>query len=113
MDGMPILTFMDSTCTALDDPAFDHDHGSHAASSSAPEELQWTLDSKLEPSLALAEKDAAELIASQAMNVVKTVGTANKWSRRHACRPMHGGGCWCSLRTRGSYARGAGGNRDT
>ena len=70
MDGTPTLTFMDSICTALADPAFDH--GSPAASSSAPEELQWTLDSKLEQSIARAEKDAAELIASQAMSVVKT-----------------------------------------
>ena len=70
MDGTPTLTFMDSICAALADPAFDH--GSPAASSSAPEELQWTLDSKLEQSIARAEKDAAELIASQAMSVVKT-----------------------------------------
>jgi len=51
-------------------PAFDH--GSPAASSSASEELHWTLDSKLEQSIARAEKDVAELIASQAMSVVKT-----------------------------------------
>jgi carnitine O-acetyltransferase len=38
----------------------------------APTELQWTLDSKLEQSIALAEKDAAELIASHAMSVIKT-----------------------------------------
>jgi len=70
MDGTPTLTFMDSICTALADPAFDH--GSPAASSSTLEELQWTLDSKLEQSIARAEKDAAELIVSQAMSIVKT-----------------------------------------
>jgi carnitine O-acetyltransferase len=34
--------------------------------------LLWTLDSKLEQSIARAEKDAAELVASQAMSVIKT-----------------------------------------
>jgi len=47
-------------------------HGSSAASSSTLEELQWTLDSKLENSIARAEKDAAELITLQVMSVVKT-----------------------------------------
>ena len=70
IDGMPTLTFMDSICTALADPAFDH--GSPAGSSSAPEELQWTLASKIEQSIVRAEKDAAELIASHTMSVVKT-----------------------------------------
>jgi len=49
MDGAPTLTLMDSIGTALADPAFDH--GSPAASSSAPEQLQWTLGSELEQSL--------------------------------------------------------------
>jgi len=71
MDGTPTPTFTDSICTALADPVFDHG-GLPAASSSAPEELQWMLDSKLEQSITRAEKDAAELIASQTMSVVKT-----------------------------------------
>ena len=47
-------------------------HGSSVASSSTLEELQWTLDSRLENSIARAEKDAAELITLQVMSVVKT-----------------------------------------
>jgi hypothetical protein len=43
MDGTPTLTFMDSICTALADPALDH--GLPAASSSTLEELQRTLNS--------------------------------------------------------------------
>jgi len=73
MDGTPTLALIDAICTALADPAFDH--GSPSAeplSSPAPTELQWTLDSKLEQSIARAEKDAAELVASQAVSVIKT-----------------------------------------
>ena len=49
MDGAPTLTLMDSIGTPLADPGFHH--GSPAASSSAPEQLQWTLGSELEQSL--------------------------------------------------------------
>ncbi|KAI0306076.1 carnitine acetyl transferase [Multifurca ochricompacta] len=71
MDGTPTLAFTDAICTALADPAFDH--GSPAISSvPAPVELNWTLDAALEQSIARAEKDAAALIATQAMSVIKT-----------------------------------------
>jgi hypothetical protein len=52
-DGMSTLMSMDSICTALADLAFDQ--GSPSASSSTPEELQWTLNSKLEQSITRAE----------------------------------------------------------
>jgi len=103
MDGTPTLTFMDSICTALADPAFDH--GSPAASSSAPE-LPWTFDYKLEQSIARAENDAAELIASQAMNVIKT-GTATRGGGGTRSARCTEASCWCSLCTQGSCARGA------
>jgi carnitine O-acetyltransferase len=73
MDGTPTLAFTDSICSALADPAFDHGSpSSPPLSAPVPTELRWTLDPTLEQSIARAEKDAAELVASQAMNVVKT-----------------------------------------
>jgi carnitine O-acetyltransferase len=73
MDGTPTLTFVDNICSAVADPAFDHGSPmSSPLSSSAPVELKWTLDSTLERSIARAEKDAAALFRTQAMNVVKT-----------------------------------------
>ena len=73
MDGTPTLALSDAICTALADPAFDHGSPSEEPlSPPAPTELLWTLDSKLEQSIARAEKDAAELVASQAMSVIKT-----------------------------------------
>ena len=73
MDGTPTLAFSDAVCSALADPAFDHGSSpSSPLSSSAPVELKWTLDSALEQSIARAEKDAADLIKTQAMSVVKT-----------------------------------------
>ena len=61
------------TRSALADLAFDHGSPSEEPlSPPAPTELLWTLDSKLEQSIARAEKDAAELVASQAMSVIKT-----------------------------------------
>jgi len=76
------MTFMDLICTALADPAFDH--SSPMASPSTLGKLQWTLDSRLEQSITLAEKDVAELITSWAMRVVKTghnkqVVKAGRW----------------------------------
>lgn len=71
MDGTPTLAFTDVICEALANPAFDHGSPS-PSSSSAPVELKWTVDRELEESIARAEKDAAELVASQAMSVVKT-----------------------------------------
>jgi carnitine O-acetyltransferase len=64
----PTLALTNTICTTL------VDHASPSAeplSSPAPTELLWTLDSKLEQSIARAEKDATEL-ASQAMRVIKT-----------------------------------------
>ena len=73
MDGTPTLAFTDAICSALADAAFDHGSSSPSPlSSSAPLELKWTLDSSLEQSIVRAEKDAAELIKSQAMSVIKT-----------------------------------------
>ncbi|KAH9977527.1 acyltransferase ChoActase/COT/CPT [Russula compacta] len=79
MDGTPTLTFMDAICNALADPAFDHGSPLPSSSSSSlssgsalPVELKWTLDSTLEQSIVRAEKDAAAMIASQAMSVTKT-----------------------------------------
>jgi len=111
MDGTPTLTFKDSICTAPAGPAFNH--GSLAASSSAPEELQWTLDSKLEQSIARAEKEAAELIASQAMSVVKT-GSGKQVVKAAQVSPD----AWGQLLVQLAYARllpcarGAGGGRE-
>ncbi|KAF8493204.1 acyltransferase ChoActase/COT/CPT [Russula emetica] len=73
MDGTPTLAFTDAICSALAHPAFDHGSSSSSPlSSSAPVELKWTLDSALEQSIARAEKDAAELIKTQVMSVIKT-----------------------------------------
>lgn len=72
MDGTPTLTFTDRICTALADPAFDHGSPAHFTSPAAPVELQWTLDETLERSIARAEQDAAALVATQAVNVIKT-----------------------------------------
>ena len=82
MDGTPTLTFMDAICNALADPAFDHGSPLPSSSSSSsplsssrsasPVELKWTLDSTLEQSIVRAEKDAAAMVASQAMSVIKT-----------------------------------------
>ena len=73
MDGTPTFAPTDAICTALADPAFDQSSPSaEPLSSPAPTELLWTLDSKLEQSIARAEKDAAELVASQAVSVIKT-----------------------------------------
>ncbi|KAI0286088.1 Choline/Carnitine o-acyltransferase-domain-containing protein [Russula aff. rugulosa BPL654] len=73
MDGTPTLALTDAICNALADPTFDHGSSpSSPLSSSAPVELKWTLDSALEQSIARAEKDAAELIKTQAMSVIKT-----------------------------------------
>lgn len=71
MDGTPTLTLIDAICNALSDPSFDHGAPS-PHSSAAPVELRWALDSTLKQSIARAEKDAAALIASQAMSVIKT-----------------------------------------
>ncbi|KAI0251797.1 carnitine acetyl transferase [Lactifluus subvellereus] len=75
MDGTPTLAFTDAICSALADPAFDHGSSPSSSSSSpaaAPVELKWTVDRELGESIARAERDAAELVASQAMSVVKT-----------------------------------------
>jgi carnitine O-acetyltransferase len=70
MDGTPTLAFADAICSDLANPAFDH--GTASASSSGPVELKWTLDRELERGVARAEKDAAELVGSQTMSMVKT-----------------------------------------
>lgn len=72
MDGTPTLAFTDAICSALADPAFDHGSSSSSPLPSAPVELKWTLDSALEQGIARAEKDAAELIKTHVMSVIKT-----------------------------------------
>jgi carnitine O-acetyltransferase len=73
MDGTPTLAFTDAICGALADSAFDHgSSSSEPLSSSTPLELTWMFDSALEQSIVRAEKDAAELVKTQAMSVVKS-----------------------------------------
>jgi len=73
MDGTPTLAFTDTICSAVADPALDHGlPSSSSLSFSVPVELKWTLDSTLERSIARAEKEAAALIRTQAMSLIKT-----------------------------------------
>jgi carnitine O-acetyltransferase len=73
IDGTPTLTFIDEICCALANSAFNNGSPSISTQSSpTPTELQRMLDCKLEQNIARAEKDAAELIKSQAMSMIKT-----------------------------------------
>jgi len=99
MDGTPTLTFADAICGALANPAFDH--GTPSTSSPArPVELQWTFDSVLEQSIARAEKDAAELIASQTMSVIQT-GYGKRAVKAARVSPD----AWAQLLVQLAYAR--------
>jgi carnitine O-acetyltransferase len=101
MDGTPTLAFMEAICSALADPAFDHGSSSpFASTSSAPVELKWTLNRELEQSIARAEKDAAELIASQAMNVIK-IGYGKRAIKAARVSPD----AWAQLLVQLAYAR--------
>ena len=97
MDGTPTLAFTDAICSALADPGFDHGSSS---SSPAPVELRWTLDSELEQSIARAEKDAAELVKTQAMSVIKT------WYGKRAIKAAGvSPDAWAQLLIQLAYAR--------
>jgi carnitine O-acetyltransferase len=101
MDGTPTLAFIDTICSAVADPAFEH--GSPSSSplpSSAPVEMKWTLDSALEQSIARAEKDAAALIGTQAMNVIKT-----GYGRREIKAARVSPDAWAQLLVQLAYAR--------
>ena len=101
MDGTPTLAFTDAICNAVADPAFDHGSPSPSPlSSSAPVELKWTLDSGLERSIARAEKDAAALIKSQAMSVVKTA-----YGKRAIKAAQVSPDAWAQLIVQLAYAR--------
>jgi carnitine O-acetyltransferase len=101
MDGTPTLAFIDTICSAVADPAFDHGSPSSSPlSSSAPVELKWTLDSALEQSIARAEKDAAALIGTQAMNVIKT-----GYGRRAIKGARVSPDAWAQLLVQLAYAR--------
>jgi len=101
MDGTPTLALTDAICSALADPAFDHGSPSPSPlSSSAPVELKWTLDSALEQSIARAEKDAAALIDSQAMSVIKT-GYGKRAIKAAQVSPD----AWAQLLVQLAYAR--------
>jgi len=99
MDGTPTLAFTDAICGALADPGFDH--GTPSTSSPArPVELQWTLDSTLEQCIARAEKDATELIASQAMSVIQT-----RYGKRAVKSARVSPDAWAQLLVQLAYAR--------
>ena len=101
MDGTPTLAFTDTICSAVADPAFDHGAPSSSpSSSSAPVELKWTLDSALERSISRAEKDAAALIKTQAMSVVKT-GYGKRAIKEARVSPD----AWAQLLMQLAYAR--------
>jgi len=99
MDGTPTLAFTDAICSALADPAFDHG-SSPPLSSSVPVELKWTLDSALDQSIARAEKDAAELIKTQVMGVIKT-GYGKRAIKAARVSPD----AWAQLLVQLAYAR--------
>ncbi|KAI9510514.1 acyltransferase ChoActase/COT/CPT [Russula earlei] len=101
MDGTPTLALTDAICSALADPAFDHGTPSASPpSSAAPVELKWTLDSTLEQSIARAEKDAAALVASQAMSVIQT-GYGKRAVKAARVSPD----AWAQLLVQLAYAR--------
>jgi len=99
MDGTPTIAFTDAIYSALADPGFDH--GTPSTSSLARlVELQWTLNSTLEQSIARAEKDAAELIASQAMSVIQT-----RYGKRAVKSARVSPDAWVQLLVQLAYAR--------
>jgi carnitine O-acetyltransferase len=62
--------------------------------------MKWTLDSALEQSIARAEKDAAELIKTQVMSVVKTV-----YGKRAIKAARVSPDAWAQLLIQLAYAR--------